>query len=90
MRALDQKRSVTAANGWGRDSTTYQQTFEIEESDVGRPMDDYLGHGHRRYTIARADVGRKINVMTHPSQQRDGRSYRCWSFCLETQTNGTL
>lgn len=80
MKAISEKKRVVAANAWGRDSVTYQQTFEVEESDVGRPMGDFGGHGYRSHQFSRADVGRHLIMYTHPQVQSDRRSYRFWSF----------
>lgn len=83
MKAIDAKKSVTAANAWSRDVTTYQQTFEVEEADIGRPMGDYGGHSYSSHTFSRVDVGRRLIICTSPDRQSDDRSYRCWYFTMQ-------
>lgn len=73
MKQLTEKKSVTAANGWGHDSTCDHQIFELEESDVGRVLEHYLGHNHRSLCITRKDVGRHILIQSSPG-------WSCWSF----------
>jgi hypothetical protein len=76
MKALTEKKRVTRKNAWGGDGTFDEQTFEIEESDIGAQKPNYLGHGHATYHIRKADVGRKINMQTSPG-------WACWSFFQE-------
>ena len=56
---------LTAANGWGAQSTTTRQAFEVESSDVGITRPDYLGYNHREYTFTRSDVGRIVEHIRH-------------------------
>lgn len=76
MKKLSEKRKVTAPNAWGRDDTSLRQAFQVEESDVGRTMDNYGGHRRPAYTFTRADVGRVIEVITYSTNN----NYCCWSF----------
>jgi len=86
MKPIDEKKPVTAPNAWGRDATTYQQTFEVEEADIGRAMGDYGGHSYSSHTFSRADVGRQLIICTAPDIQRDSRAYRCWHFTMKAVT----
>lgn len=74
MKAISEKTSYTAANAWGRVTTTSRQDFVIEETDVGRVLDHYLGFRHRTYLVRASDVGRTRTVYT------DGSGWTCWSF----------
>lgn len=74
MKALEATpRKVVAANAWGRNDTTFRQTFEVESSDVGTTKSNYLGQGQPGYTFRGSDVGRVIEVITAPN-------YMCWAF----------
>lgn len=73
MKSLAPIKKVTMANAWGRDQTTWRESFTVEDSDVGQTFAHYLGHNHKDYRMTRADVGRTLEVITAPA-------YRCWSF----------
>jgi len=74
MKAITEKQWRTAPNGWGQDSTSAEQVFEIEPSDVGVKRENWRGHRHSDYTFTRSDVGRQIAVYT------DNSSWTCWVF----------
>lgn len=74
MKQIGEPKVVTAPNAWGRDSTVKHTTYEIEQADVGRHRDHYLGYCRPGHTFGRSDVGRQIVVMT------DGTAWNCWSW----------
>lgn len=73
MKQLSDKKSVTARNAMGQDSTCDHQMFELEESDVGRRLQHYLGHNHQSVLIQTQDIGRHILIQSSPG-------WSCWSF----------
>lgn len=83
MKKLSEKRKFTAPNAWGRDDTSLRQAFQVEESDVGRAMDNYGGHRRPAYTFTQADVGQVIEITTYPSDI----NYSCWGFGSVFPTN---
>lgn len=74
MKKLDEPHNVTARNAWGGYNTVKHQHFQVEECDIGRNRENYLGYRHRDYVLQRSDVGRTINTMW------DGTGWCCWSF----------
>jgi len=74
MKQLTEKQWRTQPNGWGQDSTSAEQIFEIETSDVGKDRANWRGHGHSIYTFRGSDVGRQIAVYT------DRSNWTCWVF----------
>jgi hypothetical protein len=74
MKAITDERLVTLPNVWGHDSSSYRQTFVIEESDVGTIRPSYLGYNHKDYKFKSYDVGRAIEILRYP----EGGG--CWHF----------
>ena len=74
MKQIGEPRTVRANNAWGKPTTTRHTTYEVENSDVGRFKDHYLGHNHLSYKFRLSDVGRQMIVMT------DGTGWTCWSW----------
>jgi hypothetical protein len=52
----------------------WDQTLEVEPSDVGQVRPHYLGYQHREYMFVKADVGRRI------TNRQQGNHYQCWWF----------
>jgi len=73
MKEIDKPRKVTLPNAWGRDDTTMRQRFVIEEADVNKVREHYIGMHHKSYMFRRGDVGREIEVISSPG-------YTSWSF----------
>lgn len=74
MKQIGESKRVTANDAWGSAVTTTHTVFEIEESDVGKFRDNYLGYCHRRVKLERKHVGKTITVFT------DGTGWTCWAF----------
>ena len=66
MKTLTAKKLLIADNAWGQTSKTDRQIFEIEDGDVGTVRPHYNGMHHANYTFRRADVGKRIEVITSP------------------------
>lgn len=65
MKALNTPQELVVPNAWGRDVVVYRQTFEVEQSDVGRVREHYLGYNRPSYTFKASDVGRLIVADTN-------------------------
>lgn len=74
MKQIGEPKRVTANDAWGHTVRTTHTVFEIEESDVGRFRDHYLGYCHRRAGFGHEHVGKTITVYT------DGTGWTCWTF----------
>jgi hypothetical protein len=74
MRKYGEPRKHTAANAWGRDTTTTRTAYVVEEADVGRFIEHFGGYRNASRRLEADDVGRIMERIT------DGTSYRCWHF----------
>lgn len=63
------------ARAVGPDEWFLVTVMEVEEADINRQLDHYLGMNHKAYTIRRSDVGRRI-------EQLSQSGYRSWCFCF--------
>jgi hypothetical protein len=82
MKAITEKHWRTAPNGWGQDSTSAEQLFEIESADVNTVRHNWRGQGHSSYTFHASDAGRNIAVYT------DKGNWTCWIFSSREVPNG--
>jgi hypothetical protein len=73
MKPTTEPKKVTAPNAWGRDDTTMRQRFAVEEADVNKVREHYLGMNHKSYLFRHSDVGREIEGISSPG-------YTSWSF----------
>lgn len=76
MKRITEPRRHTGQNGLGHDCTTMRTAYVVEEKDVGKSKDNYLGYRQRGYTFTRLDVGRVLEVITEPG----GGEYNCWAW----------
>lgn len=74
MKQLTQWENKVGSSAWGNTVKYDMATFEVEDSDVNRQWDHYLGYKHREYQFTEADVGKVVLI------QRDGTGWTCWSF----------
>lgn len=61
-------------NAWGGDGSCYRQRLMIEQEDIGKPRNNYLGHRQAAYIFKTDDSGREIEIMS------DNSNWTCWSF----------
>lgn len=73
MKKTGEPYKVTAPNAWGRDDTTFRQRFIVEQEDINKVREHYLGMNHKSYMFRSTDVGREIEVMSAPG-------YTSWAF----------
>jgi len=74
MKQIGEPKRVTANNAQGHTVTTVHTVLEIEESDIGRVMENHRGYRHSYHMVKRSDVGRQITRYT------DGTEWTCWMF----------
>lgn len=73
MKPITDKETVDTVNAWGNSISYQRQTFQIEESDVGKSRPNYLGYCQRApHSFKPEHVGRRIIVMT------DDTHWTCW------------
>lgn len=73
MKELSRKTVKRSTNCGGPDQVFVEVHCEVEESDVGRTYEHYLGFNHRGYRITADDVGR---IAVRSMQV----GYICWWF----------
>lgn len=73
MKQIGYAQKVTRANAWGKDHTYLETTFEVEESDVGKARENYLGFGRPAYQFKPSDAGSEITIQSSPG-------WTCWYF----------
>ena len=66
MKQLTKPYKFTGTNGWGAQSTSTRQAFEVEPADVNTKMPNYLGYNHRVYTFKSDDIGRIVEHIAPP------------------------
>lgn len=77
MRAITQPvRLRKPTNCDGPEEWFTEQDFVVEEDDVGRAKENYLGHRHATHRFSRRDVGATLRVTSQ------GSYYECWGFLL--------
>lgn len=90
MKQITEKVLEQTTNAWQRPVEQFRQELEIEASDVGRDLPNYLGFRHRTIKVHARDVGKKI-IQYSGGLHRCAETYRgcpwsCWVFA----TNQTL
>jgi hypothetical protein len=74
MHAITNKKKFVRPDAWGRDHEVYEQTFVVEESDIGRSVPHHLGYNRAAVVMTQRDVGRTRVVLT------DDTGWTCWSW----------
>lgn len=73
MKPLGEPFKHSGANAWGQTSHTMRQHLQVEASDVGTSLADYLGQGQPARRFTASDVGRTVETIRAPG-------YFCWTF----------
>ena len=68
------KKMLLPTNCTGPNETFWDQTLQVEESDIGTTRENYGGHKHSSYKFVRSDIGRLI------TNRQQGSEYSCWWF----------
>lgn len=63
MKLIGETETVTAPNAWGRNITATHTHYEVEQDDIGRARQHYLGYNNASYIFKPSDLGKTIDNM---------------------------